>query len=289
MKSYLEKHFSSLNSTRRTYSFDYANAMHRHLEIIYVFSGQQFITIGETQYLLKEGDAAFVFPNIPHSYQKVDGPDGENTLSLTIVFEIQFLRNHIPDIENYIITQPFIPRSKVFQDTKMAFERIEGAKNYVEEKAWLYLILSNFLPEVGLVRKSSADELVDSLVSYIDDNFYEPLTIEYLAKKFSYHPSYISHLFCDRLNIPFRTYLIACRCNHAAYLLRDTVKSITEIALICGFGSINTLGRCFKKVFGVSPTQYRKSPKQFQSRFPLDRRVLEKKRPYAMDQNESSN
>ncbi len=288
MKSYLEKHFESLNVSRRDNLYDYASAMHQHLEICYVLSGRQKITIGETQYCLEEGDAAFIFSNVPHSYQKASEQESDSTQILLIVFEIHFLRSQIPDIENYIITNPYIPKSLILPDTKMAFERIEGARNFVEEKAWLYLILSNFLPEVGLVRKSSADELAGSLVSYIEDNFYEPLTIEHLAKKFSYHPSYISHLFSDRLDIPFRTYLISVRCSHAVYLLKNTDKSITEIALQCGFNSVNTLGRCFRKVFGVSPSKFRKSPQAYQSRYPLNRRVLGKKIPYAMDQNESS-
>ncbi len=288
MESYLEKHFSSLGVIRREYSFDYDSTKHMNSEIIYVFSGQQMITIGEEQYLLKEGEAAFVLPNVPHSYQKVMGKDGENTESLNIIFSIHILKNNIPDIENYTATQPFISRSKVRQDTKMALERIEYAENLIEEKAWVYLILANFLPEVGLVRKSSADELIDALVFYVDEYFYEPLTLEYLAKKFSYHPSYISHLFCDKLKMPFRSYLNFSRCDHAAWCLKCTEKSVTEIALECGFKSLNVLERCFKKVYGVSPLQYKKSPSEYKSSRPLEHRVIEEKSPFVVRQNKST-
>ena len=101
-------------------------------------------------------------------------------------------------------------------------------------------------------------ELPSKIVGYIDKNFKEHLTINHIAKVFGYHPSYIAHLFCDQLKIPFRTYLCAVRCEYAASLIRTTGKSLTEIAYESGYNSLNTFCRGFKKHFCKTPSQYKK-------------------------------
>jgi YesN/AraC family two-component response regulator len=97
------------------------------------------------------------------------------------------------------------------------------------------------------------------VVAYIDETFKEPLTIDYIAKVFGYHPSYIAHVFCDQLKISFRTYLGAVRAEYAAAEIRTTQKSLTEIAYESGCNSLNTFCRCFKKHFSMTPSQYKKS------------------------------
>ena len=47
------------------------------------------------------------------------------------------------------------------------------------------------------------------------------------------------------------------RVNYARKLLEDGKTSITEIALLSGFGSMRSFNRSFKEIVGVSPSEYR--------------------------------
>jgi AraC-like DNA-binding protein len=47
------------------------------------------------------------------------------------------------------------------------------------------------------------------------------------------------------------------RLEHAAYLLEQTNFNITEIALRCGFDSVNYFSRLFKRYYNTSPTEFR--------------------------------
>ena len=90
-------------------------------------------------------------------------------------------------------------------------------------------------------------------------NFQKPLTITFLSNEFGYSSSYIAHIFYDQLKIPFRTYLGEVRSKYAAKLIETTAKTLTEIAFECGYNSLNTFCRCFKKHFSQTPSEYKKT------------------------------
>lgn len=54
------------------------------------------------------------------------------------------------------------------------------------------------------------------------------------------------------------TYLQQVRITHAKRMLRFTDKSIEEIGLECGIGELNYFSRVFKKLEGVSPSEFRR-------------------------------
>jgi YesN/AraC family two-component response regulator len=164
-----------------------------------------------------------------------------------------------PDIITKYPTDAFIPSSLVTDNAALAFEGVARSGDEAKMIGWIYIALSDLLGSLNLVSRDGDRELPARVVAYIDENFKEPLTIDYIAKVFGYHPSYIAHVFCDQLKISFRTYLGAVRAEYAAAEIRTTQKSLTEIAYESGCNSLNTFCRCFKKHFSMTPSQYKKS------------------------------
>jgi YesN/AraC family two-component response regulator len=68
---------------------------------------------------------------------------------------------------------------------------------------------------------------------------------------------YISHLFGQRLHIGFSDYINSLRVRSAAEMLKSGNKTITEIAYAVGYNSVRTFDRCFLKVRGMTPKEYR--------------------------------
>lgn len=52
-------------------------------------------------------------------------------------------------------------------------------------------------------------------------------------------------------------YLQNVRCKQAMILLDETNQTLTQIAMECGFGSSQSFARAFRKVIGMTPSQYR--------------------------------
>lgn len=256
MRPYLENKTKSIWKSMRDFSYDFPSHFHNNLEITFCFSGEQKICIGENSYILKKGDVAIIFPNTPHEYFKINDDPAR---IVSIMCNTKILSETFPDIISKYPVNPHIVSDRVSKNIELGFEGIASTTDTAQMIGWTYIILSDALRLVELESIDGDRELPSRIVDYIDKNFKEPLTIEYISKAFGYHPSYIAHLFCDQLKIPFRTYLGAVRAEYAATQIRTTQKSLTEIAYDSGYNSLNTFCRGFKKHFSQTPSEYKKN------------------------------
>ena len=96
------------------------------------------------------------------------------------------------------------------------------------------------------------------------------ITLEGLAKKIHLSPSRTAHLVKEETGQSFMELLMENRLEYAANLLKNTVRSVSEIASDCGFGSVANFHRMFRKYYRLTPLAYRKAPSR-----PLFQRVKE--------------
>ena len=107
---------------------------------------------------------------------------------------------------------------------------------------------------------SNAPKKMDiSLVkSFLDEHYGEKLSLESVASHFFIDKHYLARLFKEQYGVTLVTYLQQVRITHAKRMLRFTDKSIEEIGLECGIGELNYFSRVFKKLEGVSPSEFRR-------------------------------
>ena len=256
MRPYLENKPRSIWKSIREFSYDFPSHFHNQLEVTFRFFGEQKIRVGEETFFLKAGEAAIVFPNTPHEYFKTNDKPAK---IVSVMCNTKLLSEMFPDITTKYPINPRISAENVSHNVKIAFEGIASTTDSAQMLGWAYIALSDLMKTLEFKPAEGNPELPAKIISYIDENFKEPLTINYIAKEFGYNPSYIAHLFCDQLKIPFRTYLGAVRAEYAASQIRTTQKSLTEIAYESGCNSLNTFCRCFKKHFGQTPSEYKKN------------------------------
>lgn len=99
---------------------------------------------------------------------------------------------------------------------------------------------------------------VSQIKSYLDEHYHEKLSLESVAKEFFIEKHYLAKLFKNQYGVTLVTYLQQVRITHAKQLLRFTDKSIEEIGLECGIGELHYFSRVFKKLEGISPSEFRK-------------------------------
>lgn len=91
---------------------------------------------------------------------------------------------------------------------------------------------------------------------YINCNFMHNITLKELSQSFSYSEDYISRVFKKEAGISYREYLSLKRIDVAKELL-TTTDSLQQISVACGFENVKSFMTKFKRVTGVTPTQYR--------------------------------
>ena len=258
-RPYWEKPFFKIFTSYWQNQASFPPHFHKSLEITFCFSGKQDIIIDGNQYTLNSGDAAVILPNIVHEYITNDNYK-LSTETISVICTTNLIENIFPEILEFSLEAP-VTDGICFSDIcNLAFRNMIDPDDEAQLTGWLIIVFSEIKKHLSFT-KSTPVKSVDFLplfLSFIDNNYQQNLTIEHLSKKFGYSASYIAHLFCDRLKIPFRTYLGNLRSEQAAKLITTTEKSLTEIAYECGFNSLNTFCRCFKKCYSETPSAYKK-------------------------------
>ena len=101
------------------------------------------------------------------------------------------------------------------------------------------------------------DEIDKCIKNYND----ETLTLRFLSHKLGYSEFYTTRKFKEISGMPFRDYLRHRKLAFALKEVRDSEKSLLDIAFDYGFSSHEAFTRAFKKTYGVTPSEYRKNPK----------------------------
>ena len=114
----------------------------------------------------------------------------------------------------------------------------------------ILLIESNFF-------ELKCNPVINEIKRYIKDNLNNKLTLRNIAEKVGYSPNYCDSLFKKETGESIINYLIKERINEAKRLLIERTLTIKEIALFVGFEDYNYFSRTFKKITGVSPTEYK--------------------------------
>lgn len=99
--------------------------------------------------------------------------------------------------------------------------------------------------------------IVYDIEKYIADHFTEHINLKDTADLFHTNMHYLCHIFKQNTGTTFIIYLTNCRLSYAKELLATTDRSIQDISMHSGFGSLNHFIKTFKKHENLSPSQYR--------------------------------
>jgi AraC-like DNA-binding protein len=114
-------------------------------------------------------------------------------------------------------------------------------------------------PPGTMARQHYQDELLEKILSYIDDTIYEPLTIAEICQKFSISRSSLQILFKENLNQPPKKYINELKLERSRQMICENKYTISEIALILGFNSIHYFSRAFTQKYNIAPSEYSKA------------------------------
>lgn len=105
---------------------------------------------------------------------------------------------------------------------------------------------------------NESDETLDRIVKYIAREYANSeLTVQTVATEVGVLPAKITGILQEKRNCSYKQYLNAIRLEEAKRLLRETDRTITEIAYKVGYRSVTHFNRIFKEAAGVSPSAFR--------------------------------
>jgi two-component system response regulator YesN len=101
------------------------------------------------------------------------------------------------------------------------------------------------------------DNTLKEILTYILEHPESDLKLKVLATKFFINNTYLSNTFFLKTGIHFNDYITVIKMSRAEFLFRSTEQKIYEISYRLGYNDINYFSKQFKKIYGLSPSEYR--------------------------------
>lgn len=243
---------------------------HRHLEFLYITEGEFHMDIGGKRYHISKGDTVLITPYILHSYIK-----NSDCSRCIIVSEPEclgymgdfFLKNHpicpiipsdtvksiVPDIEEKMLD--------IYKLCHIAphYEPIKGMRMIALIQDVFSRLCASYAFEDS---KEYVDNVYISALKLCCDNFAdEAFGLDAISCELNVSPSTLQKLFAKNMHMGVKEYINYLRAGNARSLIVSTNRSISSIALSCGFGTIRSFNRTFLKFYGVTPGELRRPGK----------------------------
>jgi len=123
--------------------------------------------------------------------------------------------------------------------------------------ALLSLVMENSWRPSAQKHPAGGRSLAD-VKHYLDENFHKKITLDDLAERFYINKFYLARLFREQYGSSVINYLLYLRISRAKELLRFTEMTVEEIGARCGMPDANYFSRAFRKIEGMSPSEFRK-------------------------------
>jgi AraC-like DNA-binding protein len=266
MEQYLTHvHYASGSPVAGSMPRDHA---HKLYEIYFLVEGSRTYYTDDTEYDLKPGDFALIYPGKLHktgggSYKRI-------LLNITPEFFPAELIPYVKKCFDRVLIKPpgdYMPKAletfeKISRETSL---RLPG--NHLMAQALISQLIVDLyrFAESGncvVSKKDNTSNRIIEIISYINENYKENFTIDSLASMAFISRSHFCHQFKRVTNCSPIDYLNSVRLNAARHLLESTSLSISQIAEAAGFSGSNYFGDIFLKRFGISPREYRRENSQ---------------------------
>lgn len=130
----------------------------------------------------------------------------------------------------------------------MSVERIKNLVDFVMK----YLQRQNDSEDIGKSR-------IDDIMEYLNKNIHKEISRKDVANAVYLNPEYLSRLFQKEKGMTLSEYILQQKMNIAKQLLKTTNFSVTIVASKVGYTNFSHFAKSFKKVFGISPSEFRKN------------------------------
>ncbi len=260
---------------------------HPETEIIYIEKGSGTRFVGDHSEAFEEGDIGLVGPNLPHVWRS-EPIYRENIPGLTA--HVQVVHFHDAVLKGPLANLPEMKAiNRLLLESKYGIKFFGSAREKLEimmkemikatgiDKLLQLVKMLDFMAETeekqllasagySKIMKSADFDRFDKAHRYLIDNFQKNISLETVSGIIGMTPTSFCRYFKKHTKKSFHTVLNEIRIGHACKLLIEGKMNISGIGYESGFNNISNFNEHFKKLKGISPSQYLKNRKDIPER-----------------------
>ena len=251
---------------------EYPTHWHNAVEVIIPLHNGFTVVSGGVEYHLSEKEIIVIPPGELHSMPAQDGRRIIFQCDNSVISEVPSLESILPVFSSAVHITPSLNKELYVLARKNILDiYTEYYSKAPMADVRIYMYLITILTAIREFQLSNADENAAAagentdesrkfglVTKYINQNYmYEP-PLEKLASIAGYSKYHFSRIFKKYNNMSYIQYINSKRIKAAERLMADSSLPITEVAMQCGFSSLTTFNRAFRKAKGCTPTEFRK-------------------------------
>lgn len=247
---------------------------HAQVEVNYIVRGWAHYEMSGHGVRFNQGDLALFWGGLPHRLD--DASD-----------DLIYAGGHLPLVHFFRLRLPQGVQSRLMQGATLVTSDTD-ASDPVNFARWNQYVRSNdpmkasiavdemllriervrfsaysLLPTPGAVVDSGAldhhtSPIVVRICDFIADNFREDIDSVDIACAADIHPKYAMNLFKKSTGMTLNDYVNLMRLSYAQALLMQDNANVLQVAMDSGFGSLSAFNKSFRKIAGMSPTDFRR-------------------------------
>lgn len=251
---------NSLTMMHNTDEVSYISRRHYHrsVEIGLMIRGSAGYIVNEHIETINSGDISYIDSWDVHYFDIKKGNE-----TYTVIIGTEYLRDFYNTYGDSDCT-PYFDQAlrnrevnqrilKLLQEWEQKYDESDVLTNI----GYINLIFAELVKGYPVrLRKHNRQEMsaVNAVLEYINSNYQKDISLQDVAKALGYGTSYCSKIFHEYIDQDFRNYVNGVRIEAARrMMLENPEKRVTDIAYDCGFGSLNTFYRAYKRIFKKSP------------------------------------
>ena len=233
-------------SVQPNHNLIFSDHIHSSIELFCLKAGTIRCAVAGKNYSLCAGQALLILPYETHSYSEPQNADG-----VTVIFSTDFVPEFAAEIRSAQLSSP------VFTPSPYLLEIDPKKDSRISQIGKLYLLCAEAVSQNGLCPCTSKNNLLTrKILDYIDDHFTDEISLGDMAKELGYSYNYLSNFINKSFGCSFSDIVNDSRINRAIIALLNTDSSIAGISEACGFGTIRSFNRSFKKSLGLTPKEF---------------------------------
>jgi Response regulator containing CheY-like receiver domain and AraC-type DNA-binding domain len=163
------------------------------------------------------------------------------------IVELLILLSHEARLEPQSVYE-YVDYVSYFEEIrKLSWKQIES---------WAYQRMEYMIKAIRMNRKTKRSHFINDAIYYMERHYHEEISLDDLSQYIGLSSQHLSKLFKDETGINYVEYLTNMRIDMAKNLLSEGTQTVKEICYSVGYNDPNYFSRIFKRIVGISPSDY---------------------------------
>ena len=259
-------------------NFVFEGESHNFWELIYVDKGQIEIRQDDNKIVLSQGEIAFHKPNEFHSVKAYESAPNFFVISFVCLssailclekFHTELDKNLKPFLASILSeaektfeipkNDPLLKKLQKKEDAVIGGEQL--IKTYLEQLLIFLVreVTKHKKTDIFPSKESMETHLVTAVKNFIEEKICDTFRVNELCEKLGYSKSYLSRLFNEQTGDTIASYAVKRKIVKAKSLIREQNSNFAQISDVLNFDNPQYFCRVFKRITGITPTEYKKS------------------------------